>query len=257
MLVIRQDQMAVLARESQARFEKKLAAHFVATYPRETLQAGGADQIERVVQAGISRALGLGFHSRRQLTLFVSLMIMLGCEFDSDPQLPWANLVRDLEVKNPDVRIDVAYQEAIAYLSATAGKDCGHVVRAMLRMRDFDFAQALGAQGQPLVAEILGVLRRFSPEKFDHQGEDANRRLVELAQAVAERHGLVSGHGILLLATLMFMLGSGVDHDPMYPWVGTALAEGTDDGTRVARLYRDAMVHIEQSLKPDPAGALE
>lgn len=253
MLVIRKEQMDAFSRDSRVRFEDGLVAYFTATYPRETRQAGGEKQIRRLVQSGIERAFTLGFQTERQVTLFVALQFMLGCDFDSDPQLPWASEIANRTLRNPTLRIDFVYDAAIDYLTATAGEDCEHVVRALLRIRAYDFASAPQSSGEQFVTDVLGILHGFCPAKFEHQGEEANRQLVSIGRQTALRYGITENRGVLLLITLMFMLGSGIDRDLLHPWAASALTDPRvpDEAGRIDRLYREAMAHTELSLQAD------
>ena len=251
MLVIREQQVELFARLARTRFEEELATLLLTTYPRETLQAGGEEAFRRILKRGVERALSLGFSSERQVTLFVALTLMLGHDFYTDPQLPWAWPIT--APGNKTIRIETIYNAAVAYLTATAGEDCEYVVRALLRIRKYNLDQAPASEGDAFVTDVLTLLRGFCPEKYACQGEELNRRLIAHARQTAYAYGITESRGILLLATLMFMLGSGVDHDPLHPWASKALKDpaARDQSARIELLYRAALAHMEQSLQPD------
>jgi hypothetical protein len=253
MLVIRKVQLDVLSREGRARFESELVTYFTGLYPRETRQAGGVEQMRKLVERGIARAFQLGFESRKQVTLFVSLLLMLGTDFDSDPQTPWARKISDGTIRNPTLRIDAVFHEAVDHLKATAGQDCEFVVRALLRIRSYDFGTAPQSTGEQFVNDVLELLREFCPQKYAHQGEAVNRELIALGREAAARYGITAPRGVLLVVVLMFMMGSGFHHDPLYPWAGKTLNDRRipDEDGRIDLLYRQAIEHVGESLQPD------
>lgn len=253
MIVIRKEQMDALARLARLRFEDRIVDHFTSEYPRETRQAGGPSQIRKVVQGGLERAEVYGFKTEKQVILFVALLFMLGCDFDTDPQMPWAKQINSKTVRNPELRINMVYEAAVEYLTATAGEDCEFVVRAMLRIRAHDFAATRPSIGEQFVQDTLATMQMFCPEKAAYQGDDINRRLIVMARRTAGRYGITANRGVVQLATLMFMLGSGIDHDPLHPWVEQALTApaNADEDSRIDTLHREALAHIALSLQPD------
>ncbi len=254
MLLIRREQMDVFSAQSRLLFERRLTSHFVATYPRETSQAGGPAQIRRVVEEGVKRAASFGFEAADELTLFVALLFMLGCDFDSDPQLPWVRaLLSEGHPQNSRQRIEALYDAAVDYLSATAGESCEYVVRALLRIRDFDPQDAPRSEGEQFFTEYLALLNRFCPEKSQHQGEVLNRQLIAWGRERANQYGITHYRGVYVMITLMFMLGGGIDHDLLHPWVQQALTDPgvPDEEARVERLYVAALAHTELSLQSD------
>jgi hypothetical protein len=249
MLVIRQAQIEALGESQKSRFERQLVRHFLCLYPRECMEAGGAPQIAKLVSLGVRRAAEQGYASRKEAGLFVALTFILGANFDTDPQLPWvATQLSDRSIQNPGIRIEGVYDSALDYLGATAGEECGYVVRAMLRIRRYDWANVPDSSGESWVDDLCVMLRRFYPQKFDYQGEAANRGLIELGRQKSERRRLRSNRGAVIFTTLMFMLGSGFDEDLLYPWAEEALDGSAGEAEREDRVFRYAMRHLDYSL---------
>jgi hypothetical protein len=252
MLVIRQAQMDALGESLKSRFESQLVRHFLSLYPRECKEAGGERQIAKLVSHGVRRAADLDYTNRQEAGLFVALTFILGDSFDADPQLPWAAAqLHDRAIRNPALRMARVYDSALDYLSATAGEDCGHLVRAMLRIRSYDLANVPDSSGEQWVDDFCGVLRRLYPQKFDYQGERANRGLIALGRENAERLRFHSNRSAAVFITLMFMLGSGFDRDLLYPWAQEAFTDSAQETELGDLLYRLAMAHLENSLSPD------
>jgi hypothetical protein len=195
-----------------------------------------------------------GLYSKREVSLYVTLMMILGIGFADDPQLPWvADLLDETVIAHPTVRIENLFAETLAYLDATAGPNCGLVVRAMLRIRDFDLAAVPATTGELWIADVLRILNGFYPQKFAFQGAAATRAMAELGIRRAAAYGLTEPVGVFVFLECMFMLGSGFDHDPLQPWASNALIDLdiADGRLRAERLYAGAMAHLAQSLSSE------
>lgn len=249
MIPIRQDQLEMFRRRARDRFDAELARHFLATYPYECREAGGEAAVLELVRRGVDRAADHGYTAQRQAGLYIGLTFMLGADFDSDPQIPWAGrMLDDASVEDPEDRILRLYAAAVDFLRATAGDGCRHLVRALVRIKGFDLGAVPEPLGDSWEDDLLKRLRAFFPEKYDVQGEEANRELVRQAGALAGELGFEGGRAVTAVGALMFMLGSGFHRDPLYPWAARALAGGGPEPERVARLHREALAHLERSL---------
>ncbi len=250
MLVIRQPQLEVLADARREGFVVRLIEHFTRFYPREVRLAG--DGMRDFVHLGIRRAMAHGCSAQREASLFINLMIMLGADFEHDPQVPWAaQQLRD-RTTPPFRRLQGVHRSAVRYLEQTAGNENEHIARAMVRIRGFSLRDAPDIGSDGFVGQLAGVLRRLYPQKVGVQGEPAMRQLVQLAIETARRHGVVGGQGVTLFAGLMLMLGSGFATDPMYGWSARVLADKNLVGeeTRVTALHREAIAYLVASLSP-------
>jgi hypothetical protein len=178
-------------------------------------------------------------------------MMILGSDFDSDPQFGWAQSQLDDFSVPPPERIRVLFGSTVEYLDQVAGGSGGHIVRALLRIRGYDFEAPLDSTGAGLVSGLASLMEQFYPEKAAYQGADVNRALVQSAVTRAADHGIHGPNGIAVYATLAFMLGAGFDTDPIYWWAGDSLAdaEALDEGVRVARLQAHAREFLEAALR--------
>jgi hypothetical protein len=253
MLLIRQTQLAALGQHVRTEFEEKLCACFVQAYPRECRQAGGPSVMLRWVRVGVNAAVAAGYTSQQACGRWLMLTMMLGIDFISDPQLPWlTNCLHSASDLAPDERINEAFDEALFYLGATAGEDAEHVVRAMVRIRDSDFASVPPLQGRSAVDDACGRLHQLYPEKFAFQGAELTAIAVASQLARARALGLASAGGGFLFVLLSFMLGSGFDHDPLHPWAAEILSPAIElsPDERAARLEVAARAHMSISLRP-------
>jgi hypothetical protein len=251
MFVINNQQMKIFGGEVQTRFANDLQQLLLTNYPRECRQAGGKQQIGILVNQGINAALALGYTSKQQVSIYIMLMFILGIDFSRDPQLPWvADLLAVGGIADPTMRLNNVFQETLDYLATTAGEQCERIVRAMLRIRAFDLNNVPSSSEGEWISDVCAQFNSFYPEKFNYQGEEATRLMIEEGIYEASQYGLNDRTGLFVFLELKFMLGSGFYHDPLHPWATAILQEMsiTPANERGQRLYAQALVHLEQSL---------
>ncbi len=254
MLTIRKEQMNVFADARRQKFINNLAEHFLKFYPRECRQAGGPSQIEKLVRHGIDRAAVDSYETERQVSLFIALQFMLGGEFDHDAQLPFASAVIADKSALPDAtsRIEGVYDDALDYLGDVAGENSGYIVRAMVRVRDWDPATAPQTTGEPWLGDMVQLLSKLYPQKYALQGLQPTLETLNLARQRCEKYQITGSRGQAIYAILMFFLGSGFDRDLLHPWANEVLTSAASDETaRVSQLYDAAMKHMSESFESD------
>lgn len=232
MLVIRRSQMAVFGHSSMDRFERALLQHLGATWPREFQLIGSDKGRLHTVRQIIRAAQTQGYDTSRQMSLYATLVVSLGIGFDEDPQFDWASTaLHNGAIDDATARIEALARLTIAYLGAVGGEDSEIVVRALLRVRAYDFADAPTSSDEALAEDLCALMGRFWPEKLAFQEPSPTLAMIEYALAKAARHGLDSPMGRCVFVTLSFFLGHAFDLDPMHPWASKVLAEAGRGGT--------------------------
>lgn len=204
-----------------------------------------------VVQLGRQRAARHGWRSEQTVYLYLSLMLMLGSGFESDPLLPWTARALQREPRRDAVpRMFALHAEALDRLDEIVGERNEHLCKALLRLRGLDLAgfdtPDLGAGA----ATLRQCMADLYPQKASAAGADGLEAWAALALARARQHGLQRPRDVALLAGLMFMMGCEVDTDPAWPWVAAALAMPLPGPQRAALLHQSALAQIERSLAP-------
>lgn len=290
MLVIRKSQMEVFETIAARRFEEGLLDHFRAFFPQHAAVLGEA-QLQRVLRYGLQRAESRGLGTERGIYLYIALMFMLGSRFDEDPQLPWA--AREVKEEKPaspkppvpaeagmaetaptetageaaagtegeapketaDARIERVYGQAMAFLDQTVGPDNEFLRQSLNVLR-----QSQTFEGLPTAPSfghrLLLLLQMLAPEKYRTLGEELSRDLVRHGYENAKRHGIATERGIMSFVALAFVLGSGFDRDPLYPWAAALSApEQTDPAKKGAALLETALAHLAKCLPGCPRRA--
>ena len=165
MLVIRKEQMAVLEKLPRTLFEDRIIEHLSRFYTREYHELG-REQVRVVVQHGIKRAAEHDFSTQRQVGFYISLMFLLGSDFDRDPQLPWAPaLLADPLLADRSKCIARLWETAMAYIDETAGEKNQLLVRALVRIRNYDLASVSEFADDEFETDMRDLLNHFYPQK--------------------------------------------------------------------------------------------
>jgi hypothetical protein len=107
------------------------------------------------------------------------------------------------------------------------------------------FRSAMRRNFQDQMLEDLG--KRF-PADCQVLGKDQTRRVIDLGIDRAAAQGFGARRHVCDFITLMFILGSYFDEDPLLPWAAEALAgqAGGDPNARMARLYAKTTDYLKQ-----------
>jgi hypothetical protein len=252
MLVIRREQLSALGREPRLQFEGELVQHGFQFYPDECNLIGRAEVL-KLAQSAIEISTQQGFPLEREIAYFFSLMFMLGIDFYRDPQLPWNWESGDTTLAERVGSMHAFFGAAMKYIDLIAGPSNERLIRAMIRVKNYDLRTA-PARGGEFEDNLCGVFEKFFPEKYAYQGEAVTRALIRAGIKEARQYGIEDNQGILSYTGLMFMVGSGMHQDPLYPWISRTLNDPKlSAGTiRGGRLFQAAGEHIAQSLETRP-----
>jgi hypothetical protein len=85
----RQDQLKSLVGTPYNPYKQKLLEEVEALFP-ETFARAGKDAMAKLIEYGCTRPRRYGISAPEDLRHYIFLMVQLGCDFDVDPQMPWA-----------------------------------------------------------------------------------------------------------------------------------------------------------------------
>jgi hypothetical protein len=248
-LIIRKEQMQVFEEARLPDFEDYMVEHLKDFSPLHSESLGDVP-MRTLVRSGMKRAKKHGFTHRGPVRFYIETMILLGADFDTDPQYPWAcERLRDSAVLNQTQRADRLYNTLMDFLESVAGPDREYATRALHKAKEIPFEPT--PVSSPDFGEVM--IRRMQevhPEKVDYVGQAAMRELVSRAIEEARRFSVSTDAGVCLFLGLMFMLGHGFVHDPMYPWLANTLSNPAVEHPqkRVERLYSKAMTYLDRVL---------
>ena len=248
MLTIRDAQLDVLSRQPRVRFEADLARHVRRYFPHECERG----DVAGFVRMGIQRAAAHGFDAQVDTALYLNLMAMLGAEFDEDPQIPWAARgLDDPSIPSPSARLNGVYDRAVAFLESACGRKNLYLVRAKLRIRRQEFDSLNKYRWNALPPVLAGFLEGIYPQKAARSGESAMKDLTLHAAETARNRGVATGRAAGIHALHMFMLGSGYERDPFYPWAAEILDAGGAGpvDARFDHMLEASLAYLERTLR--------
>lgn len=247
MLSIRSDQFVALQASAYECFKDSLIPRFQENYP---WHAGylGRSGMKRVIDNACANAEKWGFDSKRDLSLYVDLSVMLGAGFDTDPQLSWVSTTikegypADATAPTPAV-MSVLWTQAMMYLTHILGKS------RVFPQAQYQSDSSLWKRGDQRYVHddttLLGYLQRLWPEKASLVGDDALYTLIVRAKDLAQHLQLPSDSGRNRLAVYAFLFGHRVHQDPFYPWTAEALAiNGVSPQLRLDQLIEGFERHL-------------
>jgi len=248
LLAIRKEQIEAFEFAALARFESRLLNHVHEYFPKHW-RLVGEHGLRQVIRLGIERGGRYGLSTERDIYLYVSLMLYLGCYFDDDVQLPWVRRsLREPESEAPSKRIAETFDKAMAFMDEVFGPDGECYLAALTRIRGgvpASLDRSVGGVVSP--PDVLALLEWIHPEKYGHVREADLYSLIDRAVQAAAGYGLRTGRGVLVYSGLMFTLGEKFDEDPRFRWATSILKKPTqDDANKVAQLYDAAIAYLNE-----------
>jgi hypothetical protein len=115
MLTIRRAQLAAFSEVDVERFEHWMLAHLRTFFPKQC-EAEGEFHLRETIRYGMKHAAAHGFRRKRDVCKYIDLMVVLGRDFDTDPQYPWAGMILT-ELRNPETKIEALHAAAKSHLT--------------------------------------------------------------------------------------------------------------------------------------------
>lgn len=181
--------------------------------------------------------------------MFLDLMFLLGSEFDTDPQYPWAGaILADRTIRGQVERADRLHATSIEYLDKTYGPENQFAIAALRSIARA--AESLERRTQRGLPDARAALNVVYPQKSAELSDAALHGIIAHAAAIAKKSSITSETGIALLITLEVALGHAFASDPLYFWIRTTLeADVPPDGNDRARLlHKKTMAYLTGAL---------
>jgi hypothetical protein len=248
MLIIRKEQIAVFEEIAQKNFELELADHIREFIPKHA-KAVGEEQVSAAVSYGVERARQYGFTNQGPVRFFIELLCLFGCDFDTDPQLPWVQIIlKDEEISDQTQRADMLFDKMIEYDEKVSGLDKKFYLSALERLNSVRIEQ-YHLRPETFESEASRALRNIYPQKFEYLGTEGIDALIVRAKEIASELNISSDHGLGLVLAMVFAIGHGFAHDPLYPWISKALGdEERDPNVRIEDVHSKMKVYLDTVL---------
>jgi hypothetical protein len=250
LLIIRQEQIKVFEESGWKLFEDELLDHFK-VFAQKLFEMRGEQIFRQVIRLGIERAKSYGLTLRGPIRFYIELMFSLGCDFDSDPQLPWVSGILNAEkYAHEKARSDALYEATSDYFDRVFGPQNAYTVDALKSLCNSGI-DALLFSTPDIEDSLLLTFNQYYPQKYTMVGERALLQIIREASSQARAFNVPTPQAQTVLAILMFVFGFGVACDPLYPWIGQTLS-GSDEQFAegsVRRLASKSNVYVQATLE--------
>jgi hypothetical protein len=163
-------------------------------------------------------------------------MFMLGRDFDTDPQYPWAAKI----LNGPDdqmLRAEQLRDKTLACQEKVSGPE-GANTRKALRALSVWAKEPVIFSSDQFIAGMLREMAHIFPQKATYIGEEGMAAVIFEGSTEARKYQFPTIRGEVLVVTLMFAVGHGCTDDPLYPWISRTLKDEriVDPAARAERL---------------------
>lgn len=251
MLVIRNSQQDVLKLTALKEFEDSRVAHIKKHFPNH-YKIMGEECTRRVIRHAIDRAKDYGFTTKRNVSLYLTVMLILGSHFDREILLPWtAGILTEDSSRNSSERADLLVNKAIEYFSAVAGPNNFYLNRTLLNIRKEDFLVPSVASSDDYESAALAHLETLFPHKCAIVGNANLKNLIQAGLKRAPAYGIIGKTDMAMYTGMMFLLGTFFDIDPQFPVAETILndPELRSPSEKLEKLRTQAMRLLETFLE--------
>jgi hypothetical protein len=249
-MLIRRAQFEAFSEATRHTFQTEMVAHLM-TFSPAHCPGLGEHVVGDLVRLGIDRAADYGFTTRGPVRFYLELMIQLGTDFHSDPQLAYVSgTLNQPDVGSQQERAERLYERAMNYIDAVIGPRQEYELQALARAEQLTLEELSRAAEQSADA-WLSLFSSLYPQKFHYAGEDAARAMIESGRKEAEVRSLSDARAPLILAGLMYTFGHHSLTDPQFPWIADGLSDRSrrDPGRAVERLFSIAIAYFKESLR--------
>jgi len=249
-MTIRDEQIRALEDASWRGFEGRMFERVHTYFPKPAEQLGEI-QLRVLTRYAVTRAERHLLTHERSIALYLDLMFVLGSNFDEDSQIPWAAaILADDSFPTQADRIDRLHKEGWEYglkieadfQSPAENGSRSSLIEAIAEVRRQSVERMSLAEARSTENEIILWFQFLFPVKCGLIGDERVRGLVREAFEKAAQYGIANARGAWLFSALMFVLGTGFDSDPQFPWASQALSVGSlsEEVARTDRLYTAA-----------------
>lgn len=231
------------------RFEDEMVEHIRAFFPNH-YQAMQEQTARTVIQYGYMKAKSYDLNTIRNVCLYLNNMLLLGSNFDDDPQYPWAKeILTDKHIQNPMIRIDKLSDKTLEELGKVTGQNNIFIYRTILTFTK-NSEEIFQQLTRSYLSKVLSHLKIIFKQKYEVVGESNLNEMIKYGIKKALKYDINQEPYIVVYIVFMFMMGSGFDEDPQYPWISKILNDQdlTDQRKKMEILYHTTIENLKYAL---------
>lgn len=221
---IRNEQIEAMAKEVRKAFEHRVLDHVLKYFPAQA-RLFGRERLYPLAVRAIDQANAYEMVSEESAYVYADAIMMLGADFDVDPQLPFAGAVLLERGLSERERAAGLYNAVKEYWEKVAGQDGGAWIDALRNFRRFPVEWIPQPPDGEEMEFVSGLLGRLHPSKHAFLGDNGVRDFLRFSAVEAQGLGIETRPGSGVLAAFMFVGGSGFPGDPRFDWIGPLMDE--------------------------------
>lgn len=221
---IRKEQIEAMAKEVRKGYERRVLDHVARYFPVQ-VRLFGRERLHPLAVRAIDQANAYFMVSEESVCSYADTLMMLGVEFDLDPQLPFARAILVEPGLSERERAASLYGAVKDYWEKVAGPDGGVWMGALRNFREFPVDWNREPGDEEDIKVLSGLLGRLYPSKATFMGDPGVGIFLRFSAAEAREVGIETRQGFGVFAALMFLGGSGFLRDPRFDWIGELLDE--------------------------------
>jgi hypothetical protein len=179
------------------------------------------------------------------LKRYAIIAFYLGTYFDEDKLYPWVQEI----LNNEDSfgrKVDLLNKAFYVMFDRVYGKDAIYFQEACKKLKSVNKENITGYTSYE---DIVFFLSRVYPEQMKEFGQKNFREMLVELKPTLDKYDIHNALGYATYATLIFFMGSSVDKDPLYAWVGKYLKKrGLLKNERINLLFNKGINRIRKEL---------
>jgi hypothetical protein len=249
MFILENNQVDAFRTAALKKFEDDMVDHIKAYFPNHYTSMQEANT-RATIRFGYSKAGAYGINTTRNVCLYLNNMLLLGSNFDSDAQYPWAQqILTDEHLPDAAARMDAVSDKMLQELDKVTGPGNIFIYRSILhftREADSIYAKLIADD----ISKALPNMNTLFRQKYEAVGEANLKQMIRQGIIAVKKYDITHESCVLVYLIFMFMMGGGFDTDPQFPWVAEILNSDklTDQHKKIETLYNTTINRLKASL---------
>jgi len=221
-----------------------LRQEFKTMYPSRC-RVLGAENLNLFLSHQQERARHYNYVYYDDLKRYAIIAFYLGTYFDEDRLYPWVEEILMWD-ESFGYKVDCLNEKFYEMFEKVYGKNIIYLQEAFEKLKEIDRKRI---SSYTKIEQIIKVLSYIYPQQMKAYGLENFRKILLDLKPMVEKYDMHNALGYTVYATLVFLLGSHVDKDPLYAWIGKYLKEeNLTKSERIERLYERGVERIEKEL---------
>jgi len=244
-MMLTQKFLLAMGQKQEEAMVEDLVLEFKKLFPKRCRILGDT-HLKTVIRHCQKRASIYGYTHSDELSKYITLAFYLGTYFDEDPLYPWIQEILR-ENSSLGVRLDNLNKKFLTLINTSMGEDFSLMIEAFDKFLHIKKESLNNLKDHN---EIVQILTAIYPQRMQIIGRKNFRSIIEAQYDKLKRYNIYTPLGVYVHASVVFLLGSKVDADPLYAWVGKYLnASYLSQEEKLDILYEKTMHRVRKELK--------